>query len=185
MKLKWSDIDTKFLSVIIFFPAMLLWIAVAGKARIAYDWVTEKKTNMALTNQWRSYNFDKLRKKESSLSYWVVASENESSRPSCEWKWLAQGDWGQQPFSPNHNPPGKAIENPSGLPKSSPRPWIKHLQANLHAHLEERMRWPWIPLNKGPPQSSNTNTNATNRYKNTTQPGTLLTTLLLLVINNV
>ena len=119
-----------------FFPAMLLWIAVAGKAWIAYHWVTEKKSNMALTNQWRSYNFDKLRKEESSLSYKVIARENEGSRPSCEWKWGAQGDWKVQPFSQDHNPHGKAIENPSGLPKPSPRRWLKPLQANLQAHLE-------------------------------------------------
>ena len=54
----------------------------------------------------------------------MVASENEGSRPSCDWKLGAQGDWGQQPFSPNRNPHGKAIENPSGLPKPSPRPWL-------------------------------------------------------------
>ena len=125
MKFKWSVIDTKFLSDIIFFPAMLLRVAIAGKARIAYHWVTEKKRNITLNNQRRSCHFDKLRKEESSLSYWVVASENEGSRPSCEWKWDAQGDWGQQPFSPNHNPHGKAIENPSGLPKPSPRPWLR------------------------------------------------------------
>ena len=55
----------------------------------------------------------------------MVASENEGSRPSCEWKWDAQGDWEQQPFSPNHNPHGKAIENPGGLPKPSPRLWLR------------------------------------------------------------
>ena len=105
---------------------MLLRVAIAaGKARIAYHWVTEKKRNITLNNQRRSFNFDKLRKEESSLSYWVVASENEGSRPSCEWKWGAQGDWGQQPFSPIRNPHGKAIENPSGLPKPSPRPWLR------------------------------------------------------------
>ena len=120
MKLKWH----KILERHNFFPAILLWITVAGKAWIAFHWVTEKKSNMALTNQWRSCNFDKPRKEESSLSYWVVASENEGSRPSCEWKLGAQGDWEQQPFSPNHNPRGKAIENPSGLPKPSPRPWL-------------------------------------------------------------
>ena len=136
MKLKWSVIDTKFLRDTIFFPAMLLSVAVAGKARIAYHWVTEKRRNITLNNQWRSCNFHKLRKEESSLSYWVVASENEGSRPSCEWKWGAQEDWGQQPFPPNHNPHGKAIENPTGLPKPSPRPWLKHLQVNLQAHLE-------------------------------------------------
>ena len=125
MKLKWSVIDTKFLSDIIFFPAMLLRVAIAGKARIAYHWVTEKKRNITLNNQRRSCHFDKLRKEESSLSYWVVASENEGSRPSCEWKWGAQGDWEQQPFSPNHNPHGKAIENPNGLPKPSPRLWLR------------------------------------------------------------
>ena len=123
MKFKWSVIDTKCLSDIIFFPAMLLRVAMAGKPRIAYHWVTEKKRNITLNNQRRSCNFDKLRKEESSLSYWVVASENEGSRPSCEWKWGAQGDWGQQPFSPIRNPHGKAIENPSGLPKPSPRLW--------------------------------------------------------------
>ena len=89
-----------------FFPAILLWITVAGKAWIAYHWVTEKKSNMALTNQWRSYNFDKLRKEERSLSYKVIASENVGSHPSCEWKWGAQGDWGLQPFVHNHNPQG-------------------------------------------------------------------------------
>ena len=124
MKLKWSVIDTKFLSDIIF-SCHTFVDSCGGKAWIAFHWVTEKKSNMALTNQWRSYNFDKLRKEESSLSYWVVASENEGSRPSCEWKWGAKGDWGQQPFSPNHNPVGKAIENPSGLPKPSPRPWLR------------------------------------------------------------
>ena len=92
MKFKWSVIDTKCLSDIIFFPAMLLRVAMAGKPRIAYHWVTEKKRNITLNNQRRSCNFDKLRKEESSLSYWVVASENEGSRPSCEWKWGAQGD---------------------------------------------------------------------------------------------
>ena len=108
-----------------FFPAILLWIAIAGKAWIAYHWVIEKKSYITLDNRWRICNFDKLRKEESSLSYRVVASENEGSRPSCEWKWGAQGDWGQQPFSPNHNPHGKAIENASGLPKPSPRPWLR------------------------------------------------------------
>ena len=121
-----------------FFPAILLWITVAGKAWIAYHWVTEKKSYITLNNQWRrrSYSFDKLRKEESSLSYSVVASENEGPRPSCEWKLGAQGDWEQQPFSPNHSLNGKAIENPTGLPKPSPRPWLKHLQVNLQAHLE-------------------------------------------------
>ena len=85
---------------------MLLWIAVAGKEWIAYHWVTGKKSSMALTNQWRSYNFDKLRKEESSLSYKVIARENVGSHPSCEWKWGAQGDWGLQPFVHNHNPQG-------------------------------------------------------------------------------
>ena len=126
MKFKWSVIDTKFLSDIIFFSCH----AFEG----SYSWqstdslslrVTEKKRNITLNNQRRSCNFDKLRKEESSLSYWVVASENEGSRPSCEWKWGTQGDWGQQPFSPNHNPHGKAIENPSGLLKPSPRPWLR------------------------------------------------------------
>ena len=86
--------------------------------------MTEKKSYITLDNRWTSCNFDKLRKEGSSLSYWVVASEKEGSRPSCDWKLGAQGDWGQQPFSPNRNPHGKAIENPSGLPKPSPRPWL-------------------------------------------------------------
>ena len=133
----WINLQRKnFWATSFFFPAMLLRVAIAGKARIAYHWVTEKKRNITLNNQRRSCNFDKLRKEESSLSYWVVASENEGSRPSCEWKWGAQGDWGQQPFSPIRNPHGKAIENPTGLPKPSPRPWLKHLQVNLQAHLE-------------------------------------------------
>ena len=136
MKLKWSVIDTKFLSDIIFFPAMLLRVPIAGKAWIAHHWLNEKKSYITLHNQWRSYNFDKLRKEESSLSYKVIARENVGSHPSCEWKWRAQGDWEQQPFSPNHSPNGKAIENPSGLPKPSPRRWLKPLQANLQAHLE-------------------------------------------------
>ena len=67
MKLKWPIINTKFLSDIIFFSAMLLWIAVAGKAWIAYDWVTEKKSNMALTNQWRSFWQAQKRRKQSFL----------------------------------------------------------------------------------------------------------------------
>ena len=83
---------------------MLLRVARAGKAWIACHWMTEKKSYITLVNQWRSCNFDKLRKEESSLSYRVVASENEGSRPSCEWKWGGQVDWKVQPFSQNHNP---------------------------------------------------------------------------------
>ena len=62
---------------------------------------------------------------------------------------------------------------------------LKYPQINLQAHLEAMHALTSENLNKGPPQCSNTDTNATKRYKNTTQPGTLLTTLLLLVINNV
>lgn len=36
MNLEGSVINEKFLSDIILFPATLLWVAVAGKARIAY-----------------------------------------------------------------------------------------------------------------------------------------------------
>ena len=50
-----------------FFPAILLWIAVAGKAWIAHHWVTEKKSNMALTNQWRSFWQAQKRGKQSFL----------------------------------------------------------------------------------------------------------------------
>ena len=134
MKFKWLVIDTKFLSDIIFFSCHAFEGSYSWQS--TDSWVTEKKRNITLNNQRRSCHFDKLRKEESSLSYWVVASENEGSRPSCEWKWGAQGDWGQQPFSPIRNPHGKAIENPTGLPKPSPRPWLKHLQVNPQAHLE-------------------------------------------------
>ena len=54
---------------------MLLRVAIAGKARIAYHWVTEKKRNITLNNQRRSCNFDKLRKEESSLSFLLSGSK--------------------------------------------------------------------------------------------------------------
>ena len=50
-----------------FFPAILLWITVAGKAWIAFHWVTEKKSNMALTKQWRSFWQAQKRGKQSFL----------------------------------------------------------------------------------------------------------------------
>ena len=62
---------------------------------------------------------------------------------------------------------------------------LKYWQVNLEAHLEAMHALTSDNLNKGPPHYPNTNTNATKRYKNTTQPGTLLTTLLLLVFNYV
>ena len=72
----WNDqsLIQNFWATYIFSPAMLLRVPIAAKARIAYHWVNEKKSYITLHNQWRSCNFDKLGKEESSLSYRVAAS---------------------------------------------------------------------------------------------------------------